>query len=324
MRKIIPILHRRKAWLYPMLALLAFSACKQRDDYPDFSDVKPPEIIEDIIPPDNNILDITKRIQAGSSFLKTFLMDSTYTVSAGIDYTHIRFLNDLDQKVSMHIVEMDQSKANVSMVAMSPYDDYLYTTQQLPEMMKMNQESTSRKIMVGIVGDNHSSGTPTGSYVKKGRVIKTNTSQVLPYIGVKKTGSAIEILNSPDSKVFPLPAIVPAEYTSLIAGQNWLLYQGNSSIYSTTTTVARTAFGMTRDKQKMYCISVDGVNAFSAGISLNNLRTIFMALGCTDAFFTSGSSTNALAVRDKDSFVLKSIPQTTAPVVANAIGFTVN
>lgn len=324
MIKIIPELHRRKAWLYPMVALLAFSACKQRDDYPDFSDIKPPEVVEDIIPPDNQILEITKRIQAGSTFVKTFLMDSTYSVNPGIEYTHIRFLNDLDQKVSMHIVEMDQSKAKISMVAMSPYDDYLYTTQVFTELMKMNQESIPSKLMVGIVGDNHSSGTPTGTYVKKGRVIKTNASLILPYIGVKKGSSTIEILNSPDSKEYPTNPIVPSEYASLIAGQNWLLYKGNQWVYSTTTTVARTAFGMTSDKQKMYCISVDGVNAFSAGISLNNLRTIFIALGCSDAFFTSGSATNALAVRDKDEFVLKSIPQTSPPFVANAIGFTIN
>lgn len=324
MKNIINIKFTYKTLFVPLIVGMIFSSCKQRDDYPDFSDLEPPVVKEDIIPTDNDILPITQRIKSNAPFLKTFLLDSNKTVTTGIEYTHIRFLNDLDQKVSMHIVEMDQSKKKVSMVALSPFDDYLYSTQQLPEMMKMNQETLSSKLMVGIVGDNHSAGTPTGTYVKKGRVIKTNTSLTLPYIGMKKGSSEILFLNSPNTTDFPVPAIVPSEYSNLIAGQNWMLFNGVDVVYTTTTTVARTAIGMTADKQKLYAISVDGVNDFSAGISLNNFRTIFKALGCSVAFFTSGSATNAIAVREQDNFVLKNKPAATLPVVANAIGFVVD
>lgn len=324
MKNIINIKFTYKTLFVPLIVGMIFSSCKQRDDYPDFSNLEPPVVEEDIIPTDNDILPITQRIKSNAPFLKTFLLDSNKTVTTGIEYTHIRFLNDLDQKVSMHIVEMDQSKKKVSMVALSPFDDYLYSTQQLPEMMKMNQETLSSKLMVGIVGDNHSAGTPTGTYVKKGRVIKTNTSLTLPYIGMKKGSSEILFLNSPNTTDFPVPAIVPSEYSNLIAGQNWMLFNGVDVVYTTTTTVARTAIGMTADKQKLYAISVDGVNDFSAGISLNNFRTIFKALGCSVAFFTSGSATNAIAVREQDNFVLKNKPAATLPVVANAIGFVVD
>lgn len=324
MKNIINIKFTYKTLFVPLIVGMIFSSCKQRDDYPDFSDLEPPVVKEDIIPTDNDILPITQRIKSNAPFLKTFLLDSNKTVTTGIEYTHIRFLNDLDQKVSMHIVEMDQSKKKVSMVALSPFDDYLYSTQQLPEMMKMNQETLSSKLMVGIVGDNHSAGTPTGTYVKKGRVIKTNTSLTLPYIGMKKGSSEILFLNSPNTTDFPVPAIVPSEYSNLIAGQNWMLFNGVDVVYTTTTTVARTAIGMTADKQKLYAISVDGVNDFSAGISLNNFRTIFKALGCSVAFFTSGSATNAIAVREQDNFVLKNKPAATLPLVANAIGFVVD
>lgn len=324
MKNIINIKFTYKTLFVPLIVGMIFSSCKQRDDYPDFSNLEPPVVEEDIIPADNDILPITQRIKSNAPFLKTFLLDSNKTVTTGIEYTHIRFLNDLDQKVSMHIVEMDQSKKKVSMVALSPFDDYLYSTQQLPEMMKMNQETLSSKLMVGIVGDNHSAGTPTGTYVKKGRVIKTNTSLTLPYIGMKKGSSEILFLNSPNTTDFPVPAIVPSEYSNLIAGQNWMLFNGVDVVYTTTTTVARTAIGMTADKQKLYAISVDGVNDFSAGISLNNFRTIFKALGCSVAFFTSGSATNAIAVREQDNFVLKNKPAATLPVVANAIGFVVD
>lgn len=314
--------------IYGLFLLVSvISSCTERDDYPDFSNVEPPKVIEDIIPPDNSILPITEKIKSGSSFFKTFLLDSAVKVLEGIEYNHIRFINNLDQKVSMHVVEMDKSKANISMTSLSPYDDYLFGVQVLPEMLLMNQESIPDVLQIGIVGDNHSSGTPTGSFVKKGRVLRTSTSRVLPYIGVKKGSSEILFLNSPDATKYPVAAIVPSEYSSLVAGQNWLLYNDVEIVSTAVTALARTAIGVSKDKSKFYCISVDGINDFSAGIGLNNLRTLFKALGCSSAFFTNGSASNSLAIRtsnEKSPFVLKNFPQSGLPTsIANGIGFVV-
>ena len=314
------LLSRSNEFLIGMISLVAILivSCKQRDDYPDFSGLEAEAPVEDIIPPDNNMTPLVQKIKDGAPFYKTFLIDSTISIANGVEYYHTRFINSLDQKVSMHIVELDLNKANILLSSLTPYDDYLFGSQQLPEMMQMNQETIAGDILVGIVGDG---STPTGTFVKKGRVIKTNTSRTIPYIGVKKGSNDIAIANSPDATKFPVPAIVPTEFTSLIAGVNWMLYLGTDVVYTTTTTVARTAVGFTLDK-KIYCISVDGVNDFSAGISLNNMRTIFKALACNNAFYVNGSASNALAVKQGDKWILKSIPQTgVAPAVGTGIGF---
>lgn len=307
-----------------LLTSLCVVSCKQRDDYPDFSKKEPPKKVEDVIPPDNKMEPITEKIKNGTAFLKTFLLDSSVNIQAGFDYTHIRFLNSIDQKVSMHIVEIDLSRPGVSMQTLSPYDDYLYVVQPIVGMLQYNQKTAEGKLIVGLVGDAFSGATPTGSYVKAGRVIKTNVSKILPYVGVKKGSQVIEVLNSPNATTFPATEIVPSQYKSLVAGQNWMLYKGYEVIYTTTTTVARTGLGFTQDMKKAYVITVDGVNDFSAGIALNNMREVFKSLGCYHAFFTNGSASNSLAVwnEKKSDWLDKNFPQSgTFGSIANGIAF---
>jgi len=309
-----------------LLATAFFASCTQRDDYPDFSNLQPDLPVEDIIPPDVQVTPLVQKIQSGSEFFKTFLIDSSETIVDGVEYTHVRFLNNIDQKVSMHILEIDRSQANIGIQALSPHNDYLYSTQVLPEMMLMNQRTAQGTIVAAIVGDAFSSGTPTGTYVRNGRVIKTNSSRTIPYVAVEKATNEIVFLNSPNATDFPEPIINPADYTHIIGGQNWMLFKGAEWVYTTTTTVARTSIGFTADMQKIYAITVDGVNDFSAGVSLNNLRTVYKAIGCSTAFYTNGSASSSLAVKKAgvDEWILKNFPQSgVAGGIANAIGFVV-
>jgi len=303
--------------------LLTVVSCKQRDDYPDFSKVEPPKVEEDIIPEDKNILPLTQQIMKNSAFVKQFLIDSSVNIATGVAYIHLRFINNLDQKVSLHLVELDKSKANISMVSLSPYDDYLYSVQQLSEMTMMNQETVSDQLVASIVGGVHSAGNPTAAFAKKGRLTKTNTSAVLPYIGVKKGSSAIEVLNSPNATTYPVPAIVFNDYFSLVGGSSWLIYN-NVEITAISTAAARSGIGMTADKQKIYLLSVDGVNAFSAGVSTDNFIQLFKALACSTAFYTNGGTFNALAIRENNKFTMKNKPVgAIEPAIGNGIGFVI-
>lgn len=313
------------------MLLFTMKSCEVRDDYPTF-EPKEEEIIEDIIPPDNNITALTQKIIDGTSFFKTFLLDSTQTIHNGVEYTHIRFLDEFDRKVSMHVLEIDRSKANVTIQGISPFGDYLYHVgQALPEMMQMNESKMNGTLIAAIVGGAITDGRPTATHVQNNRLIVKRTSKVLPMVGVRKDNGVIEVLNSPDATLFPVPDVDDTQYSQIIGGTNWMLYNGNEVSYTTTTTVARTSIGFTPDMQKIYCIAVDGVNDFSAGIMLNSKRTIFKALGCNNAFYTNGSATNSLGVRLANSsvpngyeYVLKNFPQSGIPGAINyGIGFVV-
>lgn len=313
------------AWLFMMIS------CEVRDDYPTF-EPKEEEIIEDIIPADNDITPLTQKIIDGTSFFKTFLLDSTQSIHVGIEYTHIRFLDEFDRKVSMHVLEIDRSKVNVTIQGLSPFGDYLYhVTQILPEMMEMNEPKMNGTLIAAIPGGAITTGQPSSTHVQNGRVIVERPNKVLPMVGVRKDNGAIEVLNSPSTTTYPVPVVNVEEYSQIIGGTNWMLYDGDDVTYTTTTTVARTSIGFTPDMQKIYCIAVDGVNDFSAGIMLNSKRTIFKALGCDNAFYTNGSATNSLGVRVPSKsgrfgyeYVLKNFPQSGEPGGINyAIGFVV-
>lgn len=312
------------------IIMMAINGCKVRDDYPVFEE-KEEVVIEDIIPPDNNISPVSQKIKDGTTYFKSFLIDSTKSIVSGVEYTHLRFMSNIDQKVSMHIVEIDREKGDFNIQALSPFGDYLYATaQELPEMMKMNEPkiASDKQIVAAIVGGTIGTsvaGKPSYSYVQNGRIISTSTLITYPAVGVSKSDGAIKVLNTYDDKVYPATAIVPGDYSQLISGTNWMLYYGNDAVYSTTTKVARTAIGFTPDMKKIYLISVDGVNTFSDGIMLNDFRTVYKALGCNSAFYTNGSAANALAVKalgySKTGYELKNIP--TTPTVLPTVNFAI-
>jgi len=308
--------------------LMGMNSCTVRDDYPVF-ERKEEIIIEDIIPPDNVISPISQKIKDGTSYFKTFLIDSTKIVVTGVEYTHLRFISDIDQKVSMHIVEVDRSKGDFNIQALSPFGDYLYaSTQQLPEMMKMNERlvDSDKQLVAAIVGGTIGTsvaGKPSYTYVQNNRIITTNTLLTYPAVGVRKSDKSIRVLNTFDNLVYPVTPIVAADYSQLISGTNWMLYYGHEALYSTTTKVARTAIGFTPDMQKIYLITVDGVDAFSDGIMLNDFRLVYKALGCNSAFYTNGTTSNALAIKspeeEKLGYKLKNLPAT-PPSISYAIG----
>jgi exopolysaccharide biosynthesis protein len=316
------------------IILTAVSSCSVRDDYPVFEE-KEELIIEDVIPPDNDTSPVTHKIQNGTSYFKTFLIDSTKTILSGVEYTHLRFISNIDQKVSMHIVEIDRSKGDYNIQALSPFGDYLYATnQETTEMMKMNERfvPNNKQLVAAIVGGTVGTsvaGKPSYTYVQNDRVISTNTTLTYPAVGVLKSDKSIKVLNTYSNTIYPVTVIQPANYSQLISGTNWMLYHGHEAVYSTVTKVARTAIGFTEDMSKIYLIAVDGVNAFSDGITLNDFRTVFKSLGCHSAFYTNGSGSNALAVKSisssKNGYDLKSIPTTaTSPAIPFAIGIVGN
>src|SRR5690606_18844921 len=61
------------------IIMMAINGCKVRDDYPVFEE-KEEVVIEDIIPPDNNISPVSQKIKDGTTYFKSFLIDSTKTV----------------------------------------------------------------------------------------------------------------------------------------------------------------------------------------------------------------------------------------------------
>jgi len=325
-----PHINRTAALCLGIGLLFAAQSCEVRDDYPTFEHEQV-EGEEDFIPEDNDILPITQRIMDGTAYFKTFLMDSARTIWQGCEYTHIRFLDDLDRRVSMHVLEIDRTKADVSIQALSPFGEYLYhVAQPLPDMMRMNEPKMNGTLLAAITGAELSAGQPFCTHVQNGRLIVERANKTRPMVGVRKDNGAIEVLNSPHATDFPVPAVDAAQYSQIIGGANWMLFRHDGKDmemdYSSTTTIARTSIGFTPGMQKIYCIAVDGVDDLSAGIMLNSKRTVFKALGCNQAFYTRGSAFSSLGLRQETAsghaYALKNLPPGGTPGGINyAFGF---
>jgi exopolysaccharide biosynthesis protein len=321
---------RSKTVVYLWIAMSTV-ACKQRDDYPVFEEPKPPVVEEDIIPPDNSIGPLTQLIIDKTDIIKTFQLDSTVKLADGVERTHVRFLNKLNQAMSMQILEVDLSKPNLTAYAMSPFDEVIYSTQTMDEMAKYNEPRSGGKIIAAINGDVAASGAPAGSFIKLGRQIKTTTTTATAntraFFAVKKDGTPF-IGNRPSSS-YPLDSYNLDEIAHLVSGGIWLLYN-NDLINSTVTTVqANTGIGITQSK-KVFAVVVDGVNnKFSVGITYNDLGKIMKAIGCYRAFSTSVGTSAVMVQRYETNDPLKPLewravnkPATpTGGVNVNGIGF---
>ncbi|GAA4134390.1 hypothetical protein GCM10022216_07340 [Sphingobacterium kyonggiense] len=306
--------------------LFSAQSCKVRDDYPEFDPPVEEVPVKDTIPPDDIKTAWIQRIMDNTTYIKTFQMDTTQTIAPGFEYVHTRFINKENLSISMHILEIDMSKTKVTMQTLTPYNDYLFSAQHLPEMIPFNQVSAEGKIIAAINGDAATSNEPTGSYVKFGRVMKKNTSKTRPYIGVRKGSDKIEFFNSPDATKYPVPEIDYTQIKHLVGGSYFLLYKGNN-VSTTSSGAARIAVGITQDESKIYLVATDGVVAnFSAGVALDDLRDIMRALGCYTAMQPTSGNVTSLTVLDVLSKEQQWIKKNITPALAAApsgIGFVV-
>jgi len=313
--------------------ILLFIGCKQRDDYPTFEKKEPMVIEPDIIPPDNEIGPLVKKIMDNSDVISTFKLDSTVSLAEGIKRTHVRYVNKLDQYVSMQILEVDLSASNIAVAALSPFDDYLFTVQSMSDMAKYNEGRSGGRIVAAVNGDVVASSAPAGSFIFKSRQLKTSTttatSNLRAFLGVKKNGSVF-IGNRPTSSSEFEPYDLN-ELTSLVSGGTWLLYRGSRVLSESTVVQANTAIGLNAQKSRLYAVVVDGgTNAFSIGITYNDLSDLMVAIGSSDAFVTNGGTSSVMVQRvqnslsDPPSWMVVNKPST--PIggpSANGIGFLV-
>lgn len=316
-----------------LCTVFALFSCKQRDDYPVFGEPEVVVVEKDTIPPDNTISVLTQKIIDGTDLIKTFQMDSTISVHQAVNRTHVRFKNKLDQAMSMQILEVDLTNPNVAVMALSPFDDNLFTSQIMSDMAKYNEGRSGGEIIAAINGDVATTGAPTGSFIKSGRQIKTTsttaTVNIRPFIAVKNNGDVV-IGNRPNT-VVPLEPYNLNDFKHLVSGGSWLLYKGGTINSTSAVLQANTGIGLTVGK-KIYAVVVDGGNnAFSVGITFNDLGKIMKALGCSDAFSTSVATNSVMVQRQQtndkiEPIIWKVVNKPSTPTGAanvNGIGFVI-
>lgn len=278
-----------------MLALFfaSFVSCKKRDDYPKFNEKKEEIVPDDIIPPDNKIEKITEKIINQADVVGRFQMDSTVNLADGLERTHIRFLNKLNQPTSIQILEVDLKKKIVPYV-MSSFDDNLYVAQPIPDMAKYNAASSGGELLAAINGATAS----TYSYIKNGRKINISTTsgkeKTRPFFAVQFDGASF-IGNCFDTVQFKFEPYDINKFKGLISGTSWLQYRGAVIVSTSAVVQANTALGLSSDKSTLYAVVVDGANGnFSVGMTFNDLARVMKVIGSYDAFVVNSGNASVM------------------------------
>lgn len=291
---------KRKTILSSVLLCIScisiFYSCKQRDDYPTFDDKVEETAPVDPIPDDKQLEAVTKTIMERTDLIKTFLVDSSVTIGTGLVRTHLRYVNKLDQRVSLQLLKVDLSSKDIFPAIMSAFDDYFYVSQPIGDMAKYNEPRSGGEILAAI----NAASSSAVSYIKNGRQINVSTSNIKtkektrPFFAIRKDGSPY-IGNCVDTTKFTFEPYDLNQFNGLVSGTNWVRYRGYSVLTTSEVVQAVTAIGLSLDKKTMYALVVDGGDTnFSVGIGLNDVAALMGALDAYDAFVLNSGATSVM------------------------------
>ncbi|MFD2554384.1 phosphodiester glycosidase family protein [Sphingobacterium tabacisoli] len=316
-----------------IIGCLLIGGCKQRDDYPEFdreayfkaSQEKDKEIIDT-----QKSWYVTTLEDSKNKMFKSFISDTTWTLSEGVEYAKIVFIDGLDQRQMIHVVQADIKNPKVKVVSMSAYGVALNNRQVLDQMTADN-EGIGGKILASINGDNMSTSTTntygitTNGFVYYDKVMKavasTNANKLIPYLGVKKSGEVF-LGNSPNITTYPTTWVEQSELVHQVSGPTWLMYGPNNTNTASTSVLARSIVGVNQDESKLFFVVLEGNRPnVSVGMGLPNMATLLRGWGMYKGFMPYYSQYGQMTIRQEDSkgkttFPLVNAPTTSAGVIA--------
>lgn len=318
----MPLLGARCITGVLILALL-FSCKKSKNENTDGgTTVNPPVVV------DNDLTELTKAIQSGSTVIDKFVSDETTTVAEGVTQTSIAFNRKDGLPVKMFILKADMNNAKLSLQAMAAYNDLIWGVQRVSEMCRDNQKANT-DIVAGINGDvfNTSTGEPTTVFYVNGTARKTVTNATLTssgkvFLAFYKDRS---LKIGGKDRTNALRTIDYAQVDQAVGGNNWLVDNGVKTVSTDVTVDARTAIGYTAGKI-VYALVVDGRQAkYSNGLTLNDTRDILFSLGVVDAISLDGATSSTLATKNAgaNTWSVRNSPSSER-MVGNGLAFVLN
>lgn len=306
-------------FIFIIAACSMWLGCKDDDD-PVVETEKPVEVI------DTDTTSLARLVMSANVF-GIFKSDTSINIAEGVDETSMTFLNKAGLPVKLFILSADMKKPKLSLLAMSPYNEYLYGTQKLTEMCRDNQKS-GQKIVAAINGDffTTSSGKPEGYFYKNGvAIVTTRTTASKSFFAYNKDRSIVIGGKDPATGA-EVPGITLTNIAQAVSGRQWLVKDFALAAFDDFTVSARTVIGYTADNV-IYSIVVDnGDEDYSNGCGLEELRQVMLKLGVARAITLNGGVYSSMVAKSKseDKWMLQNNPGKTEPLVANGLAFVVN
>lgn len=280
---------------FPMMLMFLmvagmFSSCTVRDDWPVFDDVN---VTGNTPPPAESQESIStwylQTLEDNNNYTyASFIADTLTVIEEGLTYVKLRFIDRLSNNIQMHVVELDLTNPNFSVVSMLPYGLKLPNFQGLSGMAADNDPISGGEVMIALNGTLGSTaattyGRPSYGTVAMGTVLMASTSITQAYLGVDLDDNVF-IGNRPTTAY---TGIIKdqTELKQQLSGNYWCIFDDYTYTAAQTGAAARTVIGLNETDQKLYLIVIDGGNAsLSAGMGLASLSYILRDWGINKAF----------------------------------------
>jgi len=307
-----------------VLISVVFLACGKDNPVEETPIPEPPKQEEPKPDPKPTSINVVELIKTKTSLVKSVISSDTKTLDEGIAITTFKYVNSADKNMSLQIIVADFGYKHVTAQVLNPYNTNEKRFQQLPAIVKANEEAGT-KIWAAVNGDffSWSNMETSGPFIYDGYIRKGNSpGSVRGAFGITRTGLPV-FLNPPAGQT---PVFTSGDnlLRHLVGGREWLIYNGNKITNADTSVEPRTTIGMREDK-KVIALVVDGRQVtHSNGMSLIQLQSVYEALGAKFAFNLDGGGSTVAVVRQNNTAqwdVVNSPSEMPLRAIANGLGF---
>lgn len=243
--------------------------------------------------------DIEERLRTGTNIINEVSSSVVYYVAQGARVAEIAYTSTKGKLMKLFVYEVDLTVPTISVEVSTPDNQTVFKRQKMTEQA-IYKDGTGHKVWGGVNGDffNMETGEPQGIVYKNGVALKES------FFTTNNTFFAI---------TYQRRAIIGGlnEYNSIkntlkeaLGGRTWLVKNGVVPVFSNDTVYEpRTCVGVSKDRQKIYLLAVDGRQAtYSNGMNYGELSQCMYALGAYNAINIDGGGSTTFFRRNADDF----------------------
>lgn len=239
------------------------------------------------------------RIAEDTTLVSRLVSDSTFTVSPGVEETHLHYLNRAGKPEAVYILRARLRRGKLSLEASTPFGRDTFCRQTLMQSIGW-EDTTSHRVIGGVNADffDMSNGVPIQMEITHGKVLKDASRPGRGFVGVLKNGRVI----IGDSALY---ARRKNSLTEALGGAQLLVEKGREvpqlkNAFSLTRH-PRTAAAIVNSRCVLFVV-VDGRQpAYSNGMPLDELARLMKLLGAATAINLDGGGSSTLVSRASTS-----------------------
>ena len=218
-------------------------------------------------------------IRKNTLLISKVVLDTTFTPYTGIEETQVNYINSNKEPMAVYFLTVDLTKSNLSMEVATPFDKPEFTRQTVRDMITYKNSISSSWQVIGAVN---------------GAMIKELPDKNYYFLALLKDKTAVigDVLKYQS---------VRNNIKEALGGRYFLVNNGVNAAGKLGTDVEpRTSVGVL-NPQKVVFVVVDGRRSgYSAGISMQDLAKLFVAIGAYDAINMDGGGSTTYILKNNE------------------------